>query len=371
MRRVCRRTWTAHEKLRGLQKDADDARSEGVQELVEQLASAGRLLEAARAEGRELENRLEAAIRQRNELQEERDNFKLLAEQRGGVEDRLQKQVGYLEEKFRGLQKDVDHARFQAEETTAEVDKLTKEVARVVEENENDASNRREDVLVLRLETTYKEQLAQVEQRESDLRSEIASLEGDRAKFTSAEAKFQRSETELKILLKQQKAAAQKEQTAADKREKALQDKLTYTTREMQTIKTELQASQKEVDDAREKTAEVDRLTKEVERHVEEHAERHVEEHVEVLNMTESSVCGIPPKGSLFVGLQKTTGVEEVLTVQNKNSPYFIEWMNNTESSATCGTDIPPKVSWTTPPRKTFVGFLDNSTTIQEMRVDE
>ena len=139
-------------------------------------------------------------------------------------------------EKFRDLQKDVDAARFQAEETTAEVEKLTKEIARLVEEDADHVSKWREDVL--RLETTYKEQLAEAEQRESDLRAEIASLEKDRAKFTTAEAKFQRSETELKILLKQQKAAAQKEQIAADKREKALQDKLAYTTREMETIKT-------------------------------------------------------------------------------------------------------------------------------------
>ena len=119
---------------------------------------------------------------------------------------------------------------------TADVERLTKEVGRLAEEHASHAPNGREDVL--RLETTYKEQLAQAEQRESDLRSEIAPLEEDRAKFTTAEAKFQRSETELKILLKQQKAAAQKEQIAADKREKALQDKLAYTTREMETIKT-------------------------------------------------------------------------------------------------------------------------------------
>lgn len=74
--------------------------SEEVQELVEQLASAERLLDAARAEGRELENRLGAVVGQRNELQEEQDDFKLLAEQRGMAEDRPQKQVGDLEEEL-------------------------------------------------------------------------------------------------------------------------------------------------------------------------------------------------------------------------------------------------------------------------------
>ena len=61
------------------------------------------------------------------------------------------------------------------------MERLTKEVGRLAEEHASHAPNGREDVL--RLETTYKEQLAQAEQRESDLRSEIAPLEADRRRL--------------------------------------------------------------------------------------------------------------------------------------------------------------------------------------------
>ena len=48
-----------------------------------------------------------------------------------------------------------------------------------------------------------------------------------------------------------------------------------------------------------------------------------------------------------------------MLNVQNKNSSYFVEWIPNNIKSSVC--DIPPKGL------KMAVGFLGNSTAIQEM----
>merc|ERR1712061_265098 len=50
---------------------------------------------------------------------------------------------------------------------------------------------------------------------------------------------------------------------------------------------------------------------------------------------------------------------EQMLNVQNKNSSYFVEWIPNNIKSSVC--DIPPKGL------KMAVGFLGNSTAIQEM----
>merc|ERR1711935_606518 len=48
-----------------------------------------------------------------------------------------------------------------------------------------------------------------------------------------------------------------------------------------------------------------------------------------------------------------------MLSVQNKNSSYFVEWIPNNIKSAVC--DIPPKGL------KMAVTFLGNSTAVQEM----
>merc|ERR1711959_248329 len=62
----------------------------------------------------------------------------------------------------------------------------------------------------------------------------------------------------------------------------------------------------------------------------------------------------------LFRGRMSTKEVDEqMLNVQNKNSSYFVEWIPNNIKSSVC--DIPPKGL------KMAVGFLGNSTAIQEM----
>ncbi|CAD5120732.1 DgyrCDS9293 [Dimorphilus gyrociliatus] len=50
---------------------------------------------------------------------------------------------------------------------------------------------------------------------------------------------------------------------------------------------------------------------------------------------------------------------EQMLNIQNKNSPYFVEWIPNNVKTAVC--DIPPKGL------KMSVTFIGNSTAIQEM----
>merc|ERR1711862_122872 len=50
---------------------------------------------------------------------------------------------------------------------------------------------------------------------------------------------------------------------------------------------------------------------------------------------------------------------EQMLNVQDKNSPYFVEWFPNNIKSSVC--DIPPKGL------KMAVAFLGSSTAIQEM----
>jgi len=63
---------------------------------------------------------------------------------------------------------------------------------------------------------------------------------------------------------------------------------------------------------------------------------------------------------ALFRGRMSTKEVDEqMLNVQNKNSSYFVEWIPNNIKSSVC--DIPPKGL------KMAVGFLGNSTAIQEM----
>merc|ERR1739845_181178 len=63
---------------------------------------------------------------------------------------------------------------------------------------------------------------------------------------------------------------------------------------------------------------------------------------------------------ALFRGRMSTKEVDEqMLNVQNKNSSYFVEWIPNNIKASVC--DIPPKGL------KMAVGFLGNSTAIQEM----
>jgi len=63
---------------------------------------------------------------------------------------------------------------------------------------------------------------------------------------------------------------------------------------------------------------------------------------------------------AMFRGRMSTKEVDEqMLNVQNKNSSYFVEWIPNNIKSSVC--DIPPKGL------KMAVGFLGNSTAIQEM----
>merc|ERR1712167_129618 len=62
----------------------------------------------------------------------------------------------------------------------------------------------------------------------------------------------------------------------------------------------------------------------------------------------------------MFRGRMSSKEVDEqMLNVQNKNSSYFVEWIPNNIKSSVC--DIPPKGL------KMAVGFLGNSTAIQEM----
>jgi hypothetical protein len=69
-----------------------------------------------------------------------------------------------------------------------------------------------------------------------------------------------------------------------------------------------------------------------------------------------------PPQPSALL-LQEVD--EQMLTVQNKNSSYFVEWIPNNVKSSIC--DIPPKGL------KLSATFIGNSTAIQEMfkRVSE
>merc|ERR1712050_703668 len=63
---------------------------------------------------------------------------------------------------------------------------------------------------------------------------------------------------------------------------------------------------------------------------------------------------------SLFRGRMSTKEVDEqMLSVQNKNSSYFVEWIPNNIKASVC--DIPPKGL------KMAVAFAGNSTAIQEM----
>lgn len=71
-----------------------------------------------------------------------------------------------------------------------------------------------------RLETTYREQLTQAEQRETDLRSRVAFLEGGRANFISAE-RSERAELNLELQRSCNEDTAEDHRGAADQLDNA------------------------------------------------------------------------------------------------------------------------------------------------------